>query len=211
MTWKHEHCMKADTRHDPVFMNVLCSCFKAPQSSIMNVLTRRRGQMLCLISLVSLFLGVFLVFLLFWIRAWNVLLYKLREDNEKFNIGYGQRIHFSGLALNFQHYTLLIFKPVVMWRPRRGRGEGGRMEGCVEKLIMFCEEVYILFSNWYSRNRLLFWGFVFSFYLNVEKKKNNIKKQLLNTKKKQFFCFKKMWNYFILWDIFVSAYQCISM
>lgn len=42
--------MKADTRHDPVFMNVLCSCFQAPQSSIMNVLNRRRVEKLCLIS-----------------------------------------------------------------------------------------------------------------------------------------------------------------
>lgn len=31
MTHEHEKCMRAETRHDPVSMNVLCS-FEAPQS-----------------------------------------------------------------------------------------------------------------------------------------------------------------------------------
>lgn len=44
MTPAHEHCMYTETRHDPEFMNVQCSGYEAPQSSIMNVLTKRRRK-----------------------------------------------------------------------------------------------------------------------------------------------------------------------
>lgn len=90
---------------------------------------------------------------------------------------------------------------------------GKRRKGRAEKLIMFCDKVYILFSNWYSRdtrNQLLFWRLHVLFLPESgEMSKKPKCTQLLNTKKEVSFSI--MWNYFILWDIFVSAYQCISM
>jgi len=56
---------------------------------------------------------------------------------------------------------------------------------CRKQLIMFCDKVYILFSNWYSRNtriQLLFWQVMLSFYLKAEKclqKKQKQMQQLL--------------------------------
>lgn len=124
----------------------------------------RRVQMLCLISV------------FFWIQAWNVLQFKLREDGicRKNKLG----LDMVRLFIFSRHFTLMIWSLSNALLCNRLVKKGHKVVQKKNQLIMFCDKVYILFSNWPSRNLkeisclfVLFfgWWFMFSFYLKAEK------------------------------------------
>ena len=99
---------------------------------------------------------------------------------DKLNIGCGQSSFFKTISyfstLHDAYFQMLCYVTTLTEEDRRL---------CRKQLIMFCDKVYILFSNWYSRNtriQLLFWQVMLSFYLKAEKclqKKQKQMQQLL--------------------------------
>lgn len=157
---------------------LLCSCFKSsPVKHYECVKQEDEYKMLCLISVIldtSLEMSCCT---------------KTKGGKtfaEEFNIGFrSEYFIFSSHFLTFSTIILCFTFKTHRCVTRRGRGRGRK--GRAEKLIMFCDKVYILFSNWYSRNTrsqlFLLTSHVLFLPESREMSEKRKCKQLLDTKK----------------------------
>lgn len=75
-----------------------------------------------------------------------------------------RRFIFKNIVVTFQHCIWCLLSNTLLCNHLVRRAE----MVVQKKLIMCCDKVYILFSR-NTRNQLLFWCFMFSFYLKAEK------------------------------------------